>query len=69
MLDLITQGQIWNFLMEETARRQIGMLVVSHSRELLDYVCTRQVELQGTELLKTGRQEKTNGYTGNFNAV
>ena len=72
MLDLITQGQIWNFLMEETARRQIGMLVVSHSRELLDYVCTRQGELkglQGTELLKTGRQEKTNGYTGNFNAV
>ena len=72
MLDLITQGQIWNFLMEETARRQIGMLVVSHSRELLDYVCTRQVELkglQGTELSKTGRQEKTNGYTGNFNAV
>ena len=72
MLDLITQGQIWNFLMEETARRQIGMLVVSHSRELLDYVCTRQVELkglQGTEVLKTGRQEKTNGYTGNFNAV
>lgn len=45
MLDLITQGQIWNFLLEETARRGIGMLVVSHSQELLDYVCTRQIDL------------------------
>lgn len=45
MLDLITQGQIWNFLMEETARRQIGMLVVSHSKDLLDYICTRQIRL------------------------
>ncbi|MGN0290312.1 MAG: ABC transporter ATP-binding protein [Lachnospiraceae bacterium] len=46
MLDLITQGQIWNFLMEETARRQIGMIVVSHSQPLLDYVCTRQIRLK-----------------------
>lgn len=45
MLDLITQGQIWNFLLEETSRRGIGMLVVSHSQELLDYVCTRQIDL------------------------
>ena len=42
---MITQGQIWNFLMEETARRQIGMLVVSHSKDLLDYICTRQIRL------------------------
>ena len=45
MLDLITQGQIWHFLMEETYKRQIGMVVASHSRELLDYICTRQVQL------------------------
>lgn len=45
MLDLITQGQLWRFLMEETQRRGIGMVVASHSRELLDYVCTRQVDL------------------------
>ena len=45
MLDLITQGQIWNFLMEETSRRKIGMIVVSHSQELLDHVCTRQISL------------------------
>lgn len=45
MLDLITQSQIWHFLMKETTRRNIGMLVVSHDRELLECVCTRIVEM------------------------
>lgn len=45
MLDLITQSQIWNFLLEETKRRKIGLLAVSHSSSLLQYVCTRQVNL------------------------
>lgn len=45
MLDFITQGQIWNFLIEETKRRGIGMVIVSHSQELLDHVCTRQIRL------------------------
>lgn len=41
MLDLITQSQIWNFLLEEVKRREIGLLVVSHSEALLERVCTR----------------------------
>ena len=45
MLDLITQSQIWHFLIEETERRNIGMLVVSHNPELIGKVCTRIVEL------------------------
>lgn len=45
MLDFITQGQIWNFLIEETKRRGIGMVFVSHSQPLLDHVCTRQIRL------------------------
>lgn len=45
MLDFITQGQIWNFLIEETKRRGIGMVIVSHSQPLLDDVCTRQIRL------------------------
>ena len=44
-LDFITQGQIWNFLIEETKRRGIGMVIVSHSQPLLDHVCTRQIRL------------------------
>lgn len=46
MLDLITQSQIWNFLLEEVRRRQIGLVVVSHSEELLERVCTGIVDLR-----------------------
>lgn len=55
MLDFITQGQIWNFLIEETRRRQIGMVVVSHSQPLLDYVCTGQMNLK--ELSSSDKEE------------
>lgn len=41
MLDLVTQAQIWRFLMEEAARRQLGLLVVSHDSALLQQVCMR----------------------------
>lgn len=43
MLDLLTQSQIWEFLLKETEERQLGLLVVSHSEALLERVCTRIV--------------------------
>ena len=45
MLDLITQSQIWHFLIEEIQRRGIGMIVVSHDSELVEKVCTRVVRM------------------------
>lgn len=45
MLDLLTQSQIWEFLLEEAHNRQLGLLVVSHSQGLLEKVCTRIVRL------------------------
>lgn len=45
MFDLVTQAQIWEFLLEETERRGMGMLVVSHSEALLEKVCTRMITL------------------------
>ncbi len=60
---LITQGQIWRFLIEETKRRGIGMVIASHSRELLDYVCTRQIDLTDS-----GRKEEEYGYDANGRA-
>ena len=41
MLDLVTQSQIWKFLLEEAQRRGLGMLVASHDEALLEKVCTR----------------------------
>lgn len=41
MLDLVTQAQIWSFLIREAERRDLGLLVVSHSDSLLEKVCTR----------------------------
>lgn len=41
MLDLVTQAQIWNFLLEEGKQRDLGMLIVSHDDALLQKVCTR----------------------------
>lgn len=49
MLDLITQSQIWNFLLEEVKRREIGLLVVSHSEALLDRICNRRLDLSEEE--------------------
>jgi len=45
MLDLITQGQIWNFLLKETRERNMTLVAVSHSREILERVCGRVIEL------------------------
>ena len=42
MLDLITQSQIWHFLIEETQKRGIGMIVVSHDPELVEKVAVVQ---------------------------
>lgn len=45
MLDLITQSQLWSFLIREVQEREIGLLAVSHHMALLQSVCTRVEEL------------------------
>ena len=47
MLDLITQSQLWNFLLEEVKNREIGLMAVSHSEVLLERICTKIVRLNG----------------------
>lgn len=41
MLDPISQAQIWNFLLEEAKRRNIGILSVSHEKLLVDKIADR----------------------------
>lgn len=45
MLDLITQSQLWSFLVKEVQEREIGLLAVSHHMPLLENVCTRLQKL------------------------
>ncbi|NLV17796.1 MAG: ATP-binding cassette domain-containing protein [Syntrophomonadaceae bacterium] len=45
MLDLITQSQIWTFLLTEVKQRGIGLIAVTHSRSLMDHIATRQIIL------------------------
>ncbi|WP_028553068.1 ABC transporter ATP-binding protein [Paenibacillus sp. UNC451MF] len=44
MLDAITQAQIWHAVLAEASRRDIGILVVSHERKLIDRICSRVVD-------------------------
>lgn len=45
MLDLVTQSEIWHVLLEEAKRRRLGILAVSHSKALLERICTEIIDL------------------------
>ncbi len=45
MLDVITQAQVWNVLIDITEERKMGMVVITHNIELANRVCTRIVEV------------------------
>lgn len=40
MLDLITQSQLWSFLLSELEKREIGLVAVSHDAPLMERICT-----------------------------
>jgi peptide/nickel transport system ATP-binding protein len=44
MLDVITQAQIWNLLLN--AARGLGLLVVTHNEHLAEKVCTRIIRFE-----------------------
>ena len=41
MLDLITQAQLWHFLLDYAQAHRLGLLIVSHDLSLLNRLCTR----------------------------
>ena len=45
MLALVTQAQIWEFLLDVASRRDLGLLIVSHQSLLLEKLCTRIEQL------------------------
>ena len=45
MLDVITQAQIWQVLQEESEKRDLGLLVITHNITLAKRICSRIIEL------------------------
>ena len=50
MLDVITQAQIWRFITEYAARMDMGIVVISHERHLLERLCGRIVRLDESSI-------------------
>lgn len=46
MLDAITQAQIWKLVLSYAREHKIGVVVISHEKELVDRLCTRVVRLR-----------------------
>lgn len=45
MLDAITTAQIWNVVMKRADRGEIGLLVISHERSMMEYICDKVIDL------------------------
>ncbi|ADY57370.1 Nickel-transporting ATPase [Syntrophobotulus glycolicus DSM 8271] len=46
MLDVITQAQIWTYLLRAVQERKLGLLVVTHNQALAERICTRIIDLE-----------------------
>lgn len=51
MLDVITQAQIWNVVLEEADRRNMGLIAVTHNRHLAARIAERTFDLSTGEYL------------------
>ena len=49
MLDVITQAQIWNVVLEEAEKRNMGIIAVTHNRHLADRIADRVYDLSRQE--------------------
>jgi ABC-type dipeptide/oligopeptide/nickel transport system ATPase subunit len=50
MLDPITQLELWQALQQEAAKRQLGVLVISHDSALLERLCPQRLHLSEGQL-------------------
>jgi len=45
MLDVITQAQIWNVVLSEAEKRNMGIIAVTHNRHLANRICSKVYDL------------------------
>ncbi|MHC6203815.1 ABC transporter ATP-binding protein [Breznakiellaceae bacterium SP9] len=46
MLDVITQAQIWNLILQSAEKRGLGLLVVTHNPHLVERICSRIIRFE-----------------------
>ena len=51
MLDVITQAQIWNVVLAEAEKRNMGLIAVTHNRHLAERIATRTFDLSRQEFI------------------
>lgn len=49
MLDVITQAQIWNVVIDYARKNHLGIVVISHEKDLVERLCQRVVYLDHEE--------------------
>lgn len=52
MLDVVTQAQIWHYLLAQVEARGLGLIVVTHNPALAQRVCTRVADLRTLNTVK-----------------
>lgn len=45
MLDGITQAQIWDVIIKESLRRNLGLMIITHNEHLAKRIATRSIDL------------------------
>jgi peptide/nickel transport system ATP-binding protein len=51
MLDVITQAQIWNVVLDEAKKRNMGLIAVTHNRHLAERIANRTFDLSRQEYI------------------
>lgn len=46
MLDAITQAQIWHVVIDYCKKNKIGLIVISHDKDLVNIICDRVINLE-----------------------
>ncbi|MBO4883459.1 MAG: ABC transporter ATP-binding protein [Lachnospiraceae bacterium] len=46
MLDVITQAQVWNILLDTAKERNMGMVIITHNLALAERVCTKIIRVE-----------------------
>lgn len=53
MLDVITQSQIWNTVLDEARKRNMGIIAVTHNRHLANRIADRVYDLSARSYVET----------------